>query len=69
MNNMHRKLRMGMIGGGEGAFIGSIHRTAARMDGQIEWFAVLSAATRKNPGSRARLYTCHPIEYMAPTVK
>src|SRR5699024_4686592 len=36
MNNMHRKLRMGMIGGGEGAFIGSIHRTAARMDGQIE---------------------------------
>src|SRR5699024_7931615 len=36
MNNMHRKLRMGMIGGGEGAFIGSIHRMAARMDGQIE---------------------------------
>ncbi|HLR25553.1 MAG TPA: Gfo/Idh/MocA family oxidoreductase [Fodinibius sp.] len=33
---MHRKLRMGMIGGGKGAFIGSIHRTAARMDGQIE---------------------------------
>ena len=33
---MHRKLRMGMIGGGKGAFIGSIHRMAARMDGQIE---------------------------------
>jgi len=33
---MHRKLRMGMIGGGKGAFIGNIHRMAARMDGQIE---------------------------------
>jgi len=31
-----RKLRMGMIGGGQGAFIGSIHRIAANMDGKIE---------------------------------
>lgn len=31
-----RKLRMGMIGGGPGAFIGAIHRTAALMDGEIE---------------------------------
>ena len=30
-----RKLRMGMIGGGPGAFIGAIHRTAATMDGEI----------------------------------
>jgi predicted dehydrogenase len=28
-----RKLRLGMIGGGEGAYIGNIHRIAARMDG------------------------------------
>ncbi len=27
-----KKLRLGMIGGGQGAFIGSIHRIAARMD-------------------------------------
>ncbi len=27
---------MGMVGGGEGAFIGAIHRLAARMDDQIE---------------------------------
>ncbi len=33
---MNRKLRMGMIGGGPGAFIGAIHRTAALMDGSIE---------------------------------
>ena len=31
-----RKLRMGMIGGGQDAFIGAIHRIAANMDGQIE---------------------------------
>jgi len=33
---MKRKLRMGMLGGGEGAFIGAIHRFAAQADGQIE---------------------------------
>ncbi|MGN6294056.1 MAG: Gfo/Idh/MocA family protein [Chitinophagaceae bacterium] len=36
---MKRKLRMGMIGGGQGAFIGAIHRSAALMDGQIELIA------------------------------
>ena len=33
---VHRKLRMGMIGGGKDAFIGAIHRIAANMDGLIE---------------------------------
>jgi predicted dehydrogenase len=33
---MDRKLRMGMIGGGPGAFIGAVHRIAANMDGEIE---------------------------------
>lgn len=32
---MDRKLRMGMIGGGPGAFIGAVHRLAAQMDGLI----------------------------------
>ncbi len=31
-----RKLRMGMIGGGPGAFIGAVHRIAALIDGEIE---------------------------------
>ncbi|MFC2322164.1 hypothetical protein [Tannerella forsythia] len=31
----NRKLRMGMIGGGINAFIGSIHRCAALMDNKI----------------------------------
>ncbi len=33
---MNRKMRMGMVGGGIGAFIGEIHRKAAAMDGHIE---------------------------------
>jgi len=33
---MKRKLRMGMVGGGVDAFIGSVHRIAARMDGLVE---------------------------------
>lgn len=36
---MNRKLRMGMVGGGPGAFIGAIHRMAAIMDGEIELVA------------------------------
>lgn len=32
----HRKLKMGMIGGGKDAFIGAIHRRAAFMDNLIE---------------------------------
>jgi predicted dehydrogenase len=37
MNSVRpRKVRLGMVGGGEGAFIGGIHRLAAQMDGQIE---------------------------------
>jgi len=31
-----KKVRMGMIGGGQGAFIGAVHRIAAFMDGEIE---------------------------------
>ena len=34
-----RKLRMGMVGGGPGAFIGPVHRIAAEMDGKIEMVA------------------------------
>ncbi|HLT82488.1 MAG TPA: Gfo/Idh/MocA family oxidoreductase [Cyclobacteriaceae bacterium] len=33
---MARKLRMGMVGGGLGSFIGPVHRKAAGIDGQIE---------------------------------
>ncbi|NIP95337.1 MAG: Gfo/Idh/MocA family oxidoreductase [Akkermansiaceae bacterium] len=36
---LDRKLRMGMVGGGRGAFIGAVHRMAANLDGKIELVA------------------------------
>lgn len=36
---MTRKLRLGMVGGGKGAFIGDVHRMAARLDGEWELVA------------------------------
>ena len=35
----HRRLRLGMVGGGQGAFIGAVHRLAARMDDHYELVA------------------------------
>jgi predicted dehydrogenase len=39
MESWKRKLRMGMVGGGQGAFIGAVHRLCAAMAGQIELVA------------------------------
>lgn len=36
MTKSNDKIRMGMVGGGQGAFIGDVHRLAARLDGEIE---------------------------------
>jgi len=36
---LDRSLKMGMIGGGPGAFIGDVHRKASRLDGGIELVA------------------------------
>ncbi len=36
---MNRKVRMGMVGGGPGAFIGDVHRKAACFDGGVELVA------------------------------
>lgn len=33
------RIRLGMVGGGQGAFIGAVHRLAARMDDQFEFVA------------------------------
>jgi predicted dehydrogenase len=33
---MSRKIKMGMVGGGRGAFIGAVHRMAAALDGHID---------------------------------
>jgi len=42
-----RKLRMGMVGGGSGAFIGAVHRKAALMDGEISFTAGALSSTKE----------------------
>lgn len=44
---MLRKLKMGMVGGGEGAFIGEVHRIAARMNDGIELVAGVFGTNRE----------------------
>ena len=42
-----RRLRAGIVGGGRGAFIGSVHRIAAELDGQARVVAgAMSADAR-----------------------
>lgn len=54
---MSRKIRMGMIGGGRGAFIGNVHRMAASIDGQIELVCgAFSSNPEKSKLSGADLY-------------
>jgi len=53
---MNRKLRMGMVGGGNGAFIGAIHRLAALMDGQIELVCGCFSTNPENSLSSGKSY-------------
>jgi predicted dehydrogenase len=39
-----RRLRLGMVGGGEGAFIGAVHRIASRIDDQYQLVAAAPSA-------------------------
>lgn len=52
MSERPRRLRMGMVGGGRDAFIGAVHRAAARLDGEIELIAgALSSSPEKSLAS------------------
>jgi predicted dehydrogenase len=52
-----RRLRLGMVGGGPGAFIGAVHRLAARMD---DHFELVAAALTSDPArSRAAALDLH----------
>lgn len=53
---MSRKLRMGMIGGGAGAFIGAIHRIAAIMDNQIELVCGCFSSSPENSLNSGKSY-------------
>lgn len=57
MTNYNRKMRMGMVGGGIGAFIGAVHRMAAALDGEIELVCgAFSSDPEKSRRSGAQLY-------------
>ena len=54
---MSRKIRMGMIGGGQGAFIGAVHRMAAALDGEIELVCgAFSSNAKRSKASGKELY-------------
>ena len=42
----NRRLRLGMVGGGPGGFIGAVHRIAARIDDRFE---LVAAALSSDP--------------------
>ncbi|GGD95710.1 oxidoreductase [Aureimonas endophytica] len=48
--NAVRPIRLGMVGGGQGAFIGAVHRIAARLDGAFQ----LTAGAFSSDPERAR---------------
>ena len=47
MTEAPRKLRYAMVGGGQGAFIGAVHRKAMALDGQYELVAGALSSTRE----------------------
>src|SRR5262249_16031664 len=50
------RIKLGMVGGGEGAFIGAVHRIASRIDDQYELVAgALSSTPEKARRSGAAL--------------
>jgi predicted dehydrogenase len=57
MESWKRKLRMGMVGGGQGAFIGGVHRIAAALDQQIDLVAgCFSRAPENTRATGEQLY-------------
>lgn len=55
-----RKLRMGMVGGGPGAFIGPVHRMAAELDGRIELVAGAFSQSAERSRAAGKSYRIDP---------
>ena len=73
----HRRIRLGMVGGGEGAFIGAVHRIAARLDDHYELVAgaLASSAAKAQRSGRAlglaedRIYTNYAAMALAESAR
>src|SRR5579863_7584753 len=55
-----RKLRMGMVGGGPGAFIGPVHRMAAELDSRIELVAGAFSQSAERSRVAGETYKINP---------
>ena len=70
MEPWNRKLRMGMVGGGQGAFIGAVHRIAATLDQQAELVAIRQSSVRmaeeevRNAGLRLKEQVAVELDLM-----
>src|SRR5215467_837791 len=59
-----RRIRLGMVGGGQGAFIGGVHRMAARLDDRYELIAgALSSDAARAAASAAELHIAAERSY------
>ena len=59
-----RRIRLGMVGGGQGAFIGGVHRMAARLDDRYELVAgALSSDAARAAASAAELHIAPERSY------
>jgi predicted dehydrogenase len=57
------RVRLGMVGGGEGAFIGAVHRIAARLD---DHYALIAGALSSTPEKAMRSGTALGLERVYP---
>ncbi len=59
-----RRIRLGMVGGGQGAFIGGVHRMAARLDDRFELVAgALSSNSARAAASASELHIAPDRSY------
>ena len=64
MATVPERIRLGMVGGGQGAFIGAVHRIAARLDDRYELVAgALSADAERAQASAASLHVASDRRY------
>jgi predicted dehydrogenase len=58
--SLNRKLRMGLVGGGQGAFIGRVHATAAILDNRAELVAGCLSSSAEKAKASAPDYDIRP---------
>ena len=62
---LRRRLKMGIVGGGPGAFIGDVHRRAALLDGGVELVAGAFSADKTKAAEKGRRLLLDPARVYA----